>query len=113
MEYSLIRSKRKTIVMYINKEVIIKAPLYLSVKEIDSFIFKHQNWIENKLKSLEENHKKAALLRDNKKTYLYGEKYKILEGRIRVDYLNKLIFLPFKSDIDSLYKVEIKRLWGS
>lgn len=111
MKYSLIRSKRKTIAIHIgkNKEVTIKAPLYLSMKEIDNFIFKHEKWIESKLKALEEDYKKAALLKENQETYLYGERYKMVEGKAEVDYENRVIFLPAKSDLDSLYKAEMKK----
>lgn len=111
MEYTLIRSERKTIAIHIgkNKEVTIKAPLYLGAKEIDSFIFKHEKWIESKLKALEEDKKKAALLKENQEIYLYGEKYKIAEGKIRIDYESKVIFLPIKRDLDFLYKAEMKK----
>lgn len=50
IEYSLIRSKRKTIAIYIkDKSVIVKAPLKTNIETIESFIENKQNWINNKL----------------------------------------------------------------
>lgn len=48
MEYNLIRSKRKTIELSIGDDFIplIKAPIKMSIKDIDSFVAKHEKWIE-------------------------------------------------------------------
>ena len=66
MEYKLIRSKRKTIELSIDDDlcVLIKAPLKMSTKDIESFVEKHKKWIE---KHIEE-----------KKTRL--EKYSVSEA---------------------------------
>ena len=46
MEYTLIRSSRKTIGLQIkNGKVIVRAPMRLSKKAIDAFVIKHEDWI--------------------------------------------------------------------
>ena len=50
--YQLTRSKRKTIGLYINKgELDVRAPLQVSVKEIEEFIHSKQDWINRHLKA--------------------------------------------------------------
>lgn len=47
----IIRSKRKTLSLEINKdaEVIVRAPYYAPKKDIEKFILEHQNWIQKHL----------------------------------------------------------------
>ena len=47
MEYKLIRSKRKTIELSIGDDLVplVKAPLRMSEKDIESFVLKHEKWI--------------------------------------------------------------------
>ncbi len=47
MEYTLIRSKRKTTVLQVKSdgEVIVRAPLHRSRREIDDFVRSRENWI--------------------------------------------------------------------
>lgn len=49
-DYQLIRSKRKTLSLQIDKQarLLIHAPMRLSVKKIEKFIDEKQNWIEKK-----------------------------------------------------------------
>ena len=48
--YTLIRAKRKTISIKItdNADVVVRAPKFLSKKEIDKFVFSHSEWIAEK-----------------------------------------------------------------
>lgn len=50
MEYQLIRSRRKTIAICINREggVIVRAPLRAAQREIDRFVCEKQDWIREK-----------------------------------------------------------------
>lgn len=50
VEYKLIRSKRKTLSLQIDKNgaLSVRAPMHLSVKKIESFICEKQLWIETK-----------------------------------------------------------------
>jgi predicted metal-dependent hydrolase len=50
----IIKSKRKTISMTINKdlEVIVKAPFFVNNKTIEEFITKNSDWIAKKRESI-------------------------------------------------------------
>ena len=51
IEYTLIRSKRKTLGLEITRtlQVLVRAPLWCSQKEIDRFVESHKEWIAKKL----------------------------------------------------------------
>ena len=50
MEYTLIRSSRKTLGLQIkNGQLIVRAPMRLPKKTIDAFVLKHEDWIEQHL----------------------------------------------------------------
>lgn len=70
IDYILIRSKRKTISLSINNDlnVIVRAPLRVSKRDIEAFINKHSLWIDkNKLIMKEQNEKQAGnILSDDK-----------------------------------------------
>jgi predicted metal-dependent hydrolase len=48
--YQLIRSKRKTLSLQIDKnaQLLVRAPMRLSVKKIEDFINEKQKWIQKK-----------------------------------------------------------------
>lgn len=50
-DYSLTRSKRKTISLSISTDltVIVKAPLHMSQAAVDNFVGNHTNWIEKNI----------------------------------------------------------------
>lgn len=51
MEYRIIRSNRKTLTMQITPdgETVIKAPLFITDKQIAEFALEHKNWVEKRL----------------------------------------------------------------
>ena len=53
MEYTLVRSKRKTVALQINAEgeLIVRAPMLYSERKIKKLVEEHREWIENKKKS--------------------------------------------------------------
>ena len=63
MEYKLIRSKRKTIELSINDDLepVVKAPLKMKQKDIDSFVSKHEKWIEKQILFKEEKLEKFSV----------------------------------------------------
>ena len=68
MDYRLIRSNRRTIAIEItdSAEVLVRAPIFASVKQIEKFVQSKQNWIEktvNKQK-IRFNDKKAIFETD-------------------------------------------------
>ena len=78
MEYTLIRSNRKTLGIQIkNGEVIVRAPRLLSRLKIESFLKQKQDWINNALKRQEEkipienlSQEKIKELKENAKAIL-------------------------------------------
>lgn len=50
MNYQLIRTKRKTLALQINQnaQLLVRAPMRLSIKMIEEFIAQKQNWISKK-----------------------------------------------------------------
>ncbi len=59
MEYKLIRSNRKTISLEIsrNLQMIVRAPKMMPLKNIESFVLNHENWIQRHIKKIEEKNK--------------------------------------------------------
>ena len=64
MEFRIIRSKRKTIAAQISHgELIIRAPFYVSEREINSFIAKNRKWIETHLAKAQAKQEEAESYR--------------------------------------------------
>ena len=60
MDYTIIKSKRKTLALQIKGEaLIVRAPLKMSEREIERFITEHSEWIEKHLKKSRERIEKA------------------------------------------------------
>lgn len=57
MNYKLIRSNRKTIELSIDEDFIplVKAPLKMSIEDIDSFVAKHEKWIKRQTAAKKQN----------------------------------------------------------
>ena len=50
MTYELMRSRRKTVGIQVkNGKVIVRAPLFVSAREIDRIVESHRSWIEDRL----------------------------------------------------------------
>ena len=66
MEYKLIRSKRKTIELSIGDDFIplVKAPIKMSIEDIEKFVSKHEKWIEKHVLKKREHDKKFVLTDD-------------------------------------------------
>ena len=69
MEYKLIRSKRKTIELSISDDLepVVKAPLKMKQKDIDSFVSKHEKWIEKQILLKEEKLEKFSVTEEEEK----------------------------------------------
>lgn len=62
--YTLIRSRRKTLSAQIKEgRLVVRAPLHMSLGEIESFLSKHQNWIEKHLAKSETRREEAEAAR--------------------------------------------------
>ena len=98
MEYTLIRSKRKTISMEIGREgLIVRAPLKMSNKDIEKFISEHKSWIEKHKAKIESagnavplTEEEIKLLTKRAKAYipqraqLYAKLMNVSYGRISI-----------------------------
>ncbi len=80
MEYNLIRSRRRTLAIHITKdgELEVRAPLKLSVKVIEDFILKKQDWIEKQVTRVRNNAVIQKAFTEGEEFLYLGESY-ILE----------------------------------
>jgi len=74
LEYELIRTKRKTLALYVRQDgrLEVRAPLRTSKAYIDSFVSQKQDWIENtrnKLSARHSNKKTIELTRQDELRY--------------------------------------------
>lgn len=102
MEYTLIKSRRKTISIMIDKDanVIVKAPVAVSQKYIDDYIESKQSWIEKNVKKMNER----AALRQPKKYdggeafMIFGKEYTMCISSIdnKIKIVEDKIFFPAK-----------------
>ena len=85
----IIRSKRKTLSLTINEnaELVVRAPIRLSIEKIQDFINEKEKWIRTKTKLIEDQLKNAAT-NSNKLLYL-GSLFPIT---IKQSESNEIIF---------------------
>ncbi len=67
-EYKLVRSRRKTISLSIddNCEIVVRAPLNMPKKDIDSMVSRHEQWIEKHMPAAVRRMESAAELTDER-----------------------------------------------
>ena len=61
--YRVIRCKRKTTALYVKEgEATVRAPFFVTAKEIDAFVTSHHSWIlQKQQEQLRLRHKKNSL----------------------------------------------------
>ncbi|MDO5397235.1 MAG: M48 family metallopeptidase [bacterium] len=58
MEYTIIRSNRRTLALEIKKDgLVVRAPIRATDKDINEFVAKHKKWIDNHLLKIKEQEK--------------------------------------------------------
>ena len=59
MDYRLVRSKRKSLAIEVTPklEIIVRAPLFLSKKQIEKFVSSHEKWAEEAIEKIKEKQK--------------------------------------------------------
>ena len=80
VEYALIRSKRKTLAIYVKDgEVEVRAPLRMSRRDIDRFVAAKERWITDKLAKLRKQAEKreAFVLNYGDSIFYRGKEYPI------------------------------------
>ncbi|MHB1154269.1 MAG: M48 family metallopeptidase [Eubacteriales bacterium] len=113
IKYNIIRSKRKTIAIYITKDasVDIKAPLGISNTEIETIILKKKEWIENQLKVRNQlNEQKQNFKLNYGDIVLYqGKNYyiKAKEGNI-VGFDGECFYMPDNLNSDQIKHATIQ-----
>ena len=87
MEYTVIRSERKTIGMQIKRgRVIVRAPMGVSEVQIRRFVESHRDWLEKHLKSAlerEANYADVALLSSEELRALADQACRVIPQRVR------------------------------
>lgn len=111
MDYTLIRSKRKTMSLeVINSSVIVRAPLRMSKKSIEEFVNKNEKWINKKLsenQKQEETIEKLGRLSESDIKILAEKAREYIPNRV-MEY-SKLVGVDYK-------KITIRNQrtrWGS
>ncbi len=121
-EYKVTYSKRKTISIKINEDssLEVKAPHYLSKKEINDFVNSKEEWIAKNTKEISEKYrlKRDFNLNFNDYVFVYGEKASInpINGNTAsYDKKEKIFYIPeianskqIKEIIIELYKIIAK-----
>ena len=81
MEYNLIRSKRKTLVIKVlpDKTVLVKAPNKLSLQHINKFVNSKKEWIQKKQQLMQNNMLEIEKYSMLKQVLIFGNSYTIEE----------------------------------
>lgn len=94
IEYKLEKSMRKTIAMtFRNKQLVVKAPFFVTKKSVDSFVKKNIHWINDQQEKLKESvldeskipqYKKDARAYIIPKVEWYAKKFGFSYNKIRI-----------------------------
>ena len=111
-EYTLTRSKRKTIGLYIKGGILeIRAPLKCPQSEIDRLITEKENWITTKLaKSKKQTEQKQSFALNYGDTIIFrGENYPLIEkAGSRAGFDGESFYVPPKMDSDLIISACVK-----
>jgi len=106
------REKRRTISIKITEQgkIIIKAPFYITDKDIEKVLIHHSQWLEDRLKKMEEKNKWVQKKIVNGEKFLYlGKLYELQLTNNQKDPLifnNEIFFLDkqYKNQAIKLFK---------
>jgi len=111
MEYTLIKSRRKTIAIEIREDgVIVRAPLRTSKREADAFVVKHAEWIQKQRKKVDARRaerESVPRLNDEELAELKARALDYIPGR--VDHYARLMGLSYGRITLRMQKTR----WGS
>lgn len=84
MDYTLTRSKRKTIALSVSKDLIVtvKAPLKMPKRDIEAFVAKHANWVEKQTAVMRERNANRVELSDERIKELRNKAKTLLPPRV-------------------------------
>ena len=108
MQYTLVRSKRRTIAIEIKKDgnVVVRAPLFATESRINAFIGEKSAWINKHLKAIENAEVLPKFTTEELKAFVKEAK-RVLPEKVR--YFAERIGVNFRSV--SIRKA--RTLWGS
>ena len=116
LEYTLKRSKRKTLAAYVldDGSVEVRAPLRTTVREIDEFVKSKESTLRGYIKAgLEKKEKRNSFAPDiNSEILFRGKKYKILRGAA-AEIGNDCFFVTegsVKNQVTALYRMAAERV---
>ena len=93
MDYTLIRSLRKTLGLQVKDgEVIVRAPLFVSKRTVNAFVLKHEAWIRKQLAKSRAGEGLPALT-DPEKKALADQARRVIPQRVA--YYAKLIGVDY------------------
>lgn len=80
MQYTLIRSKRRTLALHITPEggLEVRAPLRMPQKEIEDFILLKQAWVEKHIRRISRSQPQPKSFTEGEEFYYLGERYKLV-----------------------------------
>lgn len=116
MDITIQRSLRRTLSVQIDKDgtVLVKAPKFISQKEIDAFLAKHQVWIEKRVTLVK---KQQSIRRNENEYYFLGQKVTLKEGpytkiAVHGDILEFPVALSFRKEkeIERWYKEQAREI---
>ena len=119
--FNVIRTKRKTIGLSITKEgrLLVRAPLFVSEREIEKVVQKHQSWIEkNRLKmACMSAVKESFAYRDGQVLPVLGHAYPIMTGEgKKAVFTGEAFLLPMgnrEKTVALWYKKQAKEILGA
>lgn len=77
-EYEVLRSKRKTMVVHVRHELVqVRAPKFVSDKDIREFVFTHQQWILRHLEQKASQDAQRLELRDGGRIFYKGRALRV------------------------------------
>lgn len=112
MEYIIVKSKRKSIGITVkSNEVIVRAPHYLSDKEINLALKGHQSWINKKVLEQKEKNSISNNYFGNGMFLFKGYDYEVLkiEGR-KIALDGKYIYIGENTNMDNFLKKEMSKI---
>ena len=118
-DIQVVKSKRKTLSLQIlpDATLLVKAPLYISEKDIAAFIHKHKEWIDKKRMVMAERKVVKKQYVEGEEFYYLGKAYILKVGnyteiKVEGDYLLFPNFLVFRAEkeLTSWYINQAKKI---
>lgn len=110
LPYAVIRSKRKTLSITVNRkgEIVLRAPLKMSEKEIAAFFLRHAAWANER--ALRAKAAPVLSLENGAAVTLFGEQVTIRTGKARLT--EDTLFLPDEGRKEALVSLLKREAYG-